>query len=58
MPCICEAVLVQKKALSTQYIVGVLRANNLTGVQAGIYVYTFDTPGTSNVHVYIGLLID
>jgi hypothetical protein len=31
--------------------------NNPTGLQAGIYVYTFDTPGTSdNIRVYIGLL--
>jgi hypothetical protein len=40
----------------TQYIVGGRRANNLTGLQAGIYVHTFDTPGISeNVHINRGL---
>jgi hypothetical protein len=40
-----------------QYSVGGLHANNLTGLQAGIYICTLDTATASdNIHVRMGLL--
>jgi hypothetical protein len=48
-----------KASVLTQYIAGGSCECNVTGLQAGTYEYTFDTPSTGDIiHVSVGLLID